>query len=68
MSLVYILYVLGNSGDMDDTENYVEHVFAVLREYLDAKTPTALLSLAAPRCGTQGNRARASSWRDRDQK
>ncbi len=61
MSLVYILYVLGNSGDMDDTENYVEHVFAVLREYLDAKTPTALLSLAAPRCWAQGSRARASS-------
>ena len=50
MSLGYILYVLGNSGDMDDTEYYVEHVvFAVLRE-LDAKTSTALLSLATPRC------------------
>ena len=29
MSLVNILYVRGNSGDMDDTEYYVEHVFAV---------------------------------------
>ena len=33
MSLAYILFVRGNSGDMDDTEDYVEHVvFAVLRE------------------------------------
>ena len=57
MSLVYILYVLGNSGDMYDTEYYVEHVvFAVLRE-LDAKTSTVLLPLAAPQCGAQGTRA-----------
>ena len=33
MSLAYILFVRGNSGDIDDTEYYVEHVvFAVLRE------------------------------------
>ena len=44
---------------MDDTEYYVEHVvFAVLRE-LDAKTSTALLSLAAPRRGAQDSRALA---------
>ena len=34
MSLVYILYVRGNSGDLDDTEYYVKHVvFAVLRQF-----------------------------------
>ena len=33
MSLAYILFVRGNSGDIDDTGYYVEHVvFAVLRE------------------------------------
>ncbi len=32
MSLAYFLYVGGNSGDIDDREEYVEHVFAVLRE------------------------------------
>ena len=33
MSLAYILLVRGNSGDIDDTEYYVEHVvFAVLHE------------------------------------
>ena len=31
---------------MDDTEYYVEHVFAILR-VLDAETSTALLSLNA---------------------
>ena len=46
MSLVYILYVRGNCGDMDDTEYYVEHVFAILR-VLDAETSTVLLSLNA---------------------
>ena len=35
MSLVYILYVRGNSGYMNDTEYYVEHVvFAVLLKHL----------------------------------
>ena len=43
MSLAYILYVQGNSGDIDDTEYYVEHVvFAILRES-DAETSTARL-------------------------
>ena len=33
MSLAYILFVRGNSGDIDDAEYYVELVvFAVLRE------------------------------------
>ena len=33
MSLAYILFVRGNSGYINDTEYYVEHVvFAVLRE------------------------------------
>ena len=33
MSLVCILFVPGNSGDIDDTEYYVEHVvFAILRD------------------------------------